>query len=681
MLAIAVAFVLGPDLPPVVALRDRGFDAYQRIAPRPRLSAPVVIVEIDEASLAEHGQWPWPRTTLARLLDAIAAGGPAAMGVDIIMPEADRLSPDRLATVVAGIDPDLARRLARVPANDAVLGAAVARHRVVLGIAGVDGGGTPLTRRTATRVVGTDALRHVHVFAGALRSIDPIDAGAAGRGLLNNDPAANVVRRVPIVAAVRDVLVPSFALDMLRVAAGEPAFTVYAGASGIEAVQVGDLIIPTQRDGTAFVHYGRADASRSVSAADVLAGRADIGRFERRLVLIGVTAVALGDVVATPIAARMPGVEVHAQWLESVFDGRPLVRPSWARWGEAAALVAGGAVLLVALPALSAWSAALVTPLVIVAIATAGFVSYRWAHLLLDSAVPALGVALVAAVLVLAMLAEAQRQRRALRAQVQAQREAAAKVTGELEAARRIQLGSLPTGLADEPRVDVYAYLEPARMVGGDLYDFFAVAADRLFFVVADVSGKGVAASLFMAVSKALCKSAALRRKGDVGAIMRDASDEIARDNHEALFVSAWAGVLDLRTGELEHLNAGHEPAWLIPPDGAPARVLDAAGGPPLCVLDGFPYEAVPYRMRPGETICLVTDGVTEAENSGRRLYGRERLATVLSSIGTRADPKEIGAAIRSDVARFTAPRPASDDLTILIIRWNGDAGGGVSGR
>jgi serine phosphatase RsbU (regulator of sigma subunit) len=97
-------------------------------------------------------------------------------------------------------------------------------------------------------------------------------------------------------------------------------------------------------------------------------------------------------------------------------------------------------------------------------------------------------------------------------------------------------------------------------------------------------------------------------------------------------------------------------------------------------VVDAFPYEAVPYRMSPGETICLVTDGVTEAENGARRLYGRERLVAVLSGVGPGAGPKEIGEAIRSDVARFTAATPASDDLTILIIRWNGDPGGVVSG-
>lgn len=685
MLAVALAVILGPELPPMAVMRGSAFDAYQRLAPRPRVSAPVVIVEIDDASLAEHGQWPWPRTALARLLDTIAEGRPAAIGVDILMPEADRLSPDRLAALVSGIDVDLARGLARLPANDLVLGQTVARHRVVLGMLAVDAGesgGATLTRRTATRVIGGQALRRVRAFGGALRSIDAIDAGAAGRGLVNADASAGVVRRLPLVAEVGKVLVPSLGVEMLRVAAGEQIFTVRAGGNGVSAVEIGDLSIRAQPDGTVFVHYARPDSSRYISAADILSGRADLTRFERRLVLVGVTAVGLGDVHATPVAVRMPGVEIHAHWLESVFDGRPLLRPTWAPGAEAAALATGAAALIVALPALPAWSAALVIPLALAAIATLGFIVYLRAGLLLDALMPGIGLGLVAATLIVAMLAEAQRQRRVLRDQVQAQREAAAKVAGELEAARRIQMGILPMRLVGEERVDVYAFLEPARTVGGDLYDFFPLDADRLFFLVADVSGNGVAASLFMAVSKVLCKSAALRRRDDVAAIIREADSEISRDNSEALFVSAWAGLLDLRTGELQHCNAGHEPAWLVGPGSTPARLLQEEGGPPLCVVDTFPYAAAVYRMRPGETICLVTDGVTEAQNAADSLYGRQRLADMLSRIGGSQNVKEVGEAIRSDVARFTAGTPASDDLTILVVRWQGgDAAGAVSGR
>jgi serine phosphatase RsbU (regulator of sigma subunit) len=299
---------------------------------------------------------------------------------------------------------------------------------------------------------------------------------------------------------------------------------------------------------------------------------------------------------------------------------------------------------------------------------------------LIDTAMPAIGLGLVAATMIVAMLAEAQRQRRALREQMQAQREAAAKVAGELEAARRIQMGILPTRLVDESRVGVYAFLEPARVVGGDLYDFFRLDADRLFFMIADVAGKGVAGSLFMAVSKVLCKSVALRLRDELSAIVRDADAEISRDNPEALFVSAWTGVLDLRTGELQHCNAGHEPAWLLGPDADPPRLLKEEGGPPLCVVEGFPYEAGSYRMRPGETICLVTDGVTEAVDATGALYGRERLRDLLQRVDPAGGPATVGDAIRNDVARFTAGTPASDDLTILVIRWHGADAGTASG-
>ena len=420
VLVIALAAVLGPEAPLLAALRGSAFDAYQRFAPRARLSAPVVIVEMDDASLAEYGQWPWSRIVLGRLIDAIAEGRPAAIGLDILMPEADRLSPERVAALVAAVDVDLAARLARLPSNDTVLGATVARRRVVLGMAGIDtgdSGAANLPRRTPTRVVGEDPLRHVRVFRAALRDIDAIDAGAAGRGLINTDPESGVVRRLPVVAAIRDALFGSLGVEMLRVAAGAASFTVRAGRDGINAVEIGDLIVPTQPDGTVFIHYGKPDASRYVSAADVLSGRIDLARFDRRLVLVGVTAAALGDVHTTPVGARMPGVEIHAQWLESVFDGRPLLRPRWARWAEAGVLVAGGILLVIVLSTLPAWGAALVVPLVLAAVAATGFVVYVRAGLLLDGALPALGLTITAATVILAMLAESQWQRRVLRRQ------------------------------------------------------------------------------------------------------------------------------------------------------------------------------------------------------------------------------------------------------------------------
>jgi serine phosphatase RsbU (regulator of sigma subunit) len=237
-------------------------------------------------------------------------------------------------------------------------------------------------------------------------------------------------------------------------------------------------------------------------------------------------------------------------------------------------------------------------------------------------------------------------------------------------------MGTLPRAAAafpGETRFELDAMLEPAREVGGDLYDFFLLDPDRLFFMIGDVSGKGLPGSLFMAISKALYKSTALRRHGEVAAMMREADAEISRDNAEGLFVTVLAGILDARTGELEYCCAGHEPPLLLPRGGRPLQRLVEGGGPPLCAVDGFPYTPATRRLEPGDTLCLITDGITEAAGAGGELYGRERLEALLGRLAADgASAAEVGEAIRRDVAAFTGGTEPSDDIAVLVLRYVG---------
>jgi serine phosphatase RsbU (regulator of sigma subunit) len=447
------------------------------------------------------------------------------------------------------------------------------------------------------------------------------------------------------------------------------------GAGGLEAVAVGDLVVPTEPDGRVWLHYTRHDPSRFVSAADVLGGRIPADRFEGRLVLIGATALGLSDYQATPVADRMAGVEIHAQFLEAVVDGTLLSRPPLARWIEIGLLVAGGLLVVLAVPLLRARTSLALIVLLVAAILALGFVLYAQRGILLDAATPALALTALFTIMLAMTLTEAESQRRALRRQVELQREAAARLAGELEAARRIQMGTLPRPAAafpGETRFDLYAMLEPAREVGGDLYDFFRLDDDHLFFMIGDVSGKGLPGSLFMAISKALYKSTALRRHGQVAVMMREADAEISRDNAEGLFVTVLASILDARTGELEYCSAGHEPLLLLPRGGRGLLRLDEGGGPPLCAVDGFPYVPATRRLEPGDTLCLITDGITEAAGPDGQLYGRERLHALLGRVGGAASAAEVGEAIRRDVAAFTGGTEPSDDMAILIIRYTG---------
>jgi adenylate cyclase len=309
----------------------------------------------------------------------------------------------------------------------------------------------------------------------------------------------------------------------------------------------------------------------------------------------------------------------------------------------------------------------------VAAVVLAAYVSFRTQRLLFDAATPALALMLLFGTLVAMTLASATRNRKALQEVVQRQREESARVAGEMQAAQRIQLDTLPRAESvQDARVDLAASMEPALEVGGDLYDFYRLDERRLFFLLGDVSGKGLPASIFMAVSKALCKSTMLRDRGaDLGTLLAQMNTEVSRDNPAALFVTAFVGVLDLFTGELEYCNAGQENPWLLSPGTAGVERLCDGDGPPLCAVDDFAYRPGHRRMREGDVLCIVSDGVTEAADPSGALYGPERVERTLAHVRTAREAID---GLARDVAAFVADAVQSDDKTVLALQWRGPA-------
>ncbi len=669
-------------------LRTAWFDALQRLAPRHVASMPAVVVAIDERSIAAVGRWPWPRHRLAELVAGIAAHDPAAIAVDVLMPEPDPLSPERLLAGAGGDVPAAVRQaLAALPSNDAVLARALAGAPSVLVVAGMPDATGRLLRAVAFAIDDASARQRpataqsppepeVARFAGALTSLPELDRAASGWGLISLEPDAGVIRRIPLVANVGGTLVPALAVEVLRVASGARNLRLRVAGSRVEGIAFGDVHLPTEGDGAVHVHFAPSSAARFVSAVDVLDGRIAPERFARKLVLVSVTGLGLGDVQATPLGQRMPGSEIHAQLLESLFDGTTLIRPAWAALAELAAFGLLAALVVVLTPRLAPRNAALLALSGVGLLATGAFALFRARHLLLDAATPGVGVLLVFGSVIVLSLAEAHRQRRALAHALQVQREESARIEGELAAARRIQTGTLPRAehFRDDRRLDLAATMAPATEVGGDLYDFFRLDERRLFLIVGDVAGKGLSASIFMAVSKALAKASMLRTPAaTVAALLSTANVEIARDNPEFLFVTAFAGILDLDTGELEFGNAGHEPPWAVHAEDRTARRVEGEGGPPLCVVDDYAYSASRYRMRPGELLVVVSDGVTEAMDPSGALYGGRRVAARLMAL--RADDTSAGAIVDgllADARAFAAGADPRDDMTVLALRWRG---------
>ena len=648
--AVVLAFVvllIALEPPRLAGWREALFGLYQVLMPRERASAPVVIVAIDEAALDSRGQWPWPRALVAELMRAVTRAGPAAVGVDLLFVEPERASPE----------------------GDAALAQAIQGGKVVLAIAGLERRDRryPFPPQAAPLRQSTQRSLPLRRFDGHLQSRPELSRAAAGRGLISVDAPDGVIRTVPMLANIGQTVVPSLSVEMVRVALDASALRLEERGGERVELLVGDAAIALQSDGSFRPYFGYHDPERFVSAEEVLNGKAGAALLRDKLVLIGITGLGLLDFKATPLREIIPGVEVHAQILEQIFDRTYLRRPTRAAWIEAALLAAAAMLLIVFTPIWRAHFSALLLAASLLVFAVTGVLAFR-SGAVLDIVTPALGAIAVFGVVLAATLAEADRQRRLLR-------EAQARVAGELEAARRIQMGLLPSPrerFAGETRFALDALLVPARTVGGDFYDCFMVAPDRLFFVVADVSGKGLAASLFMALAKSLLKSVALRNGGDPAGVLAQAHAEISRDNPETFFVTAFAGLLDTRSGVLAFSNAGHEPPYLCRPGGAPER-LEHVGGPPLCVLENYGYPGDRRSLAAGDWLCVVTDGVTEAMDTKGALYGAARLQEVLRPLADAA-PERVVAAVREDVKRFAGTAEQSDDLTLLCLRWNGTA-------
>lgn len=250
--------------------------------------------------------------------------------------------------------------------------------------------------------------------------------------------------------------------------------------------------------------------------------------------------------------------------------------------------------------------------------------------------------------------------------------EAAARIDKELEFAKTIQHSAIPTVFPPYPghsEFDIYAAMDTAKEVGGDFYDFYFVGENKLGFLIADVSGKGIPAAMFMMTAKTIIKGYAESGKS-VDEVFTIANEKLCESNEAGMFVTAWFGMLDLLTGKVEFVNAGHNPPLVRHKD----STFDYLKSKPSFVIagmEGMKYRRNEFFLSPGDEIYLYTDGVTEATDSENRLYGEERLVRFLNTLHGLSG-EEICHAVKADVADFVGDAPQFDDITMLYLKYNG---------
>ena len=243
------------------------------------------------------------------------------------------------------------------------------------------------------------------------------------------------------------------------------------------------------------------------------------------------------------------------------------------------------------------------------------------------------------------------------------------RVKAELDLAARIQEDSLPAAFPERPEIQLSASMHPAKEVGGDFYDFFFLGEDRLGLVIADVSGKGIPAALFMMMSRIMIKNYAMTGFSPAE-VMDRTNDSLCENNPTGMFVTVWFGILDLNTGHIVASNAGHEYPMIRKPDSSFELYRDKHG-PALGVMQLKPYTEYEFTVEPGGTLFVYTDGAAEATDAGSQLFGTDRMLTALNREADGTPDRLIGN-MKSAIDSFVGDEPQFDDLTMMAVRYLG---------
>jgi adenylate cyclase len=366
------------DPAPIEELRLRSFDLFQLLMPRVTDERPVTIVDIDEESLGTYGQWPWPRSVIADLVNRLTDMQSAAIAFDVVFSEPDRLSPANAAKLLPDLDEAIRAKLFALPSNDEILAAAIGKSRVVLGQSGlpkqVERPNDRVMPQTGVATLGPDPSPFLVTFPGLLHNVPLLENAAAGRGLFSIlQERDGIVRRVPIVMRANDQIVPSLSFELLRVATNSGTILLKTNDAGVISVAVPGLTLPTDRNGRVWVHFSRPQPDIYVSAKDILEGSVAPERIAGKLILVGTSSVGLFDIKTTPVARAMPGVEIHAQIIEAALTNSVLTHPPYAIGVELVVAFLLGIAIIVLAPMVSA-----LTLLILGGGVAAGLVAFSW---------------------------------------------------------------------------------------------------------------------------------------------------------------------------------------------------------------------------------------------------------------------------------------------------------------
>ena len=633
------------------------FDLYQKVFAQKKDSE-VVIIDIDEESLGKFGQFPWNRNVFAKILDQLNTSNPKAIGFDIFFTEKDKQSPDEIIKSYDLIPSDVAE-LQKLKGPDDVFSEKLKESKSIIAVLGSNvPSHSNYDRKAKARFLskGGDPKQFTYSYPYSIGSLEILEKDVKGLGSISFlDQLDGIIRSLPLIVQFNKKLYPTMGLEMVRVGSNQKNIYVELNEVGINRISARPHKISSDPNGIIWIKYKKSDKKQYISAGDVYDGKFQSDFFKDKYVLIGASAQGLFDLVKTPLGVTIPGVEVHANVIENILDQTYLIRNPNTYIFELLFSIIVALITFVLSQKIKPKFSLSIFFGNILAIIVIGFYIYKFRSELVDMSYP---IFIVTLTFLTGLYFRFIEENKIALANLQKE----AKLLKERELAAGVQKSLFP----DISKFEnfIFAKNVPARDVSGDYFDVVRSTPEEYFFTLADVSGKGVKAGMYMAKASSIFRTLT-NLKFSLEKVVFGVNNELVEAKFKGMFVTAVFGKLNIKTGELVFINAGHESILTF--DQNKNYEYIKSDMPPIGIVKYFTESMVKSNTinLKEKTFVVYTDGVTEGYLKNGEELGAEGVQKIIDGM-SEVTPKNIVESIEKEL-NWGAEK-LRDDITCMAI-------------
>ena len=634
------------------------FDLYQKIFTLNKNDSDVIIIDIDEKSLGKFGQFPWSRSVFASILEKVNKDQPKAVGFDIFFTEKDKQSPDEIIKSYNLIPTDVTE-LQKIKGHDEIFGEQLKKTKSVTAVLG-----SPVPsysnydRKAKARFLskGGDPKEFTYSYTYSIGSLEQLENNVKGLGSISFlDQTDGIIRSLPLIVKFNNEVYPTMGLEMVRVGNNQKNIYIEMSDIGVNRISARPYKISSDPNGIIWIRYKNPIKSQYISASSVFEGKFPDNFFKDKYVLIGASAQGLFDLVKIPLGLTVPGVEVHANVIENIIDQSFLIRnPNTYIFELLFVFIVSVLTFLISQKIKPKYSLSIFFSSLIIVIII-GFSMFLFRSELVDISYP---IFMLTITFLTGLYFRFIEENKIALSNLQKE----AKLLKERELAAGVQKSLFP----DISKFEnfIFAKNVPARDVSGDYFDVVRSTPEEYFFTLADVSGKGVKAGMYMAKASSIFRTLT-NLKFPLEKIVYGVNNELVEAKFKGMFVTAVFGKLNIKTGELIFINAGHESILLF--DENKNYEYIKSDMPPIGIVKYFTETMVKSNTinLKDKTFVVYTDGVTEGYLKNGAELGAEGVQDIINKM-TDITPKTIVEGIENQL-NWGAEK-LRDDITCMAI-------------